>query len=76
MEHNISTAFLVDLSRDVKQAECKESGTELPPNFIAEEEAAEASELDNMTKAYEDVVELVHSGAEVVNNVRIECSVG
>jgi len=55
--------------RDVKQAECKESGTELPPNFIAEEEAAEASELDNMTKAYEDVVELVHSGAEVVNNI-------
>lgn len=56
--------------REVKQAECKENGTELPPNFIAEEEAAEASELDNVIRAYEDVVELVHSGAEVVNNVR------
>ena len=44
----------------------------MPPSFITEEEAAEAAEMESMTRAYEDVVELVHSGAEVVNNVKYD----
>ena len=59
----------VTICRDAKVHECKEAKIDVPADFIAGEDAALKSELDNLESALDEVKEIVESNVQSLHTV-------